>query len=216
MVALLPPPPQGPSPRPRYVSISSRRRLVRVYRPGPWRATPTTLRNVGPIHRFDHQRTQPPAVLVNAQQQLFRDPNRSVAYAAFTLSCCLVEIFGATRIIDRADYLASVVRIRRPLRLLDLRGEGAMCAGTVAAVTKTPDRGISQQWSRYFYDHPQVYGAVDGLLSASAYNDEDVITLYERAVDALYYRPNDVLPLDDPALTPAIEEAALRNNLFIL
>ncbi len=138
-------------------------------------------------------------MLVNAQQQLFRDPNRSVAYAAFTLSCCLVEIFGATRIIDRADYLASVVRIRRPLRLLDLRGEGAMCAGTVAAVTKTPDRGISQQWSRYFYDYPQVYGAVDGLLSASAYNDEDVITLYERAVDALYYRPNDVLPLDDPA-----------------
>jgi hypothetical protein len=101
------------------------------------------------------------------------------------------------------------------VRLLDLRGEAAMSACTVAAICKTADRALSQARSRYFYEQQANYTRVDGLLSPSAYNDEPVASRYERATDALHCNPTEILPLDDPALSTLIEDAALRNNLFV-
>ena len=77
------------------------------------------------------------------------------------------------------------VEITRPITLLDLRGSGAMKAGSVAALAKTADRSLSQEWSRYFYEQEDIYASVDGLIYFNAHNDDMAIALYERAIDGL-------------------------------
>ncbi len=52
----------------------------------------------------------------------------------------------------------------RPMQLLDLRGSGAMRAGSVAALSAIADRDLSQVWSRHFY----AFHAVDGLVYSNA------------------------------------------------
>jgi hypothetical protein len=49
----------------------------------------------------------------------------------------------------------------RPIKLLDLQGNGAMRAGTVVAISGAADRQLSQKWSRYFYG---CYQDIDGLI----------------------------------------------------
>jgi len=100
------------------------------------------------------------------------------------------------------------------LRLLDLRGAGALRAGSVAALTQMPDHRLGQAWSRHFYDD-RVYGLPDGLLYAGAHNGEDAVLLYERAEAALSCAPGDVLRLDAPALRPALLDIALAHNLIL-
>jgi hypothetical protein len=157
--------------------------------------------------RFDHQRADPrgqPAV----------DPDRGIYYAAFTLSGCLVEIFGDTGIIVCGERHVARPRLSRDLRVLDLRREGAMRAGSVAAITKTADHRQCQEWSRYFYERTGAYTAIDGILFFNAHNDEESIALYERASLALYGPPQHIIRLDDQALRPAILTAARDNRLL--
>lgn len=85
-----------------------------------------------------------------------------------------------------------------------------MKAGSVAALAKVPDRGLSQSWSRYFYD---AYPNIDGLLCYNAHNDEESIALYERAANALVHERS--FALNDPRLRPHILEAANTNNMTI-
>jgi hypothetical protein len=123
--------------------------------------------------RFDHH------CGVGADRTPALDVTRGIYYAAFTLSSCLVELFGdATRQIVRQGRLIARPRLLRDLRLLDLRGSGAMRAGTVAAIAKVPDRQITQAWSRFFYERTDLYTAVDGLLFFNAHNDEEALALY--------------------------------------
>ncbi len=49
--------------------------------------------------------------------------------------------------------------------------DGAMRAGSVAALAKTAERACSQAWGRYVYEHPELYGMVDGLRFFNAHND---------------------------------------------
>jgi hypothetical protein len=42
-----------------------------------------------------------------------------------------------------------------------------MRSGTVAAIS-AGDHSLSQAWSRYFWEHPDIYGELDGLLSVGA------------------------------------------------
>ncbi|MGF1470845.1 MAG: RES domain-containing protein [Rubrobacteraceae bacterium] len=178
------------------------------------------------MHRFDHHLGSPAVggsavgsdsagSSTGAGPLPAPDPHLGVYYAARTLSGCLVELFGDDRLIEPAGLQVALAVVRRDLRLLDLRGRGAMRAGTVAAVTKVPDRALTQRWSRYFYEETEVYGEVDGLLYAGAYNDEDVICLYERAADALECTEERELALDDPLLRPAVLEAAQGNDLQV-
>jgi hypothetical protein len=141
------------------------------------------------------------------------DPERHILYGGFTLSCCLVEVFGDTRRIEVEDWFLAELTPTRPLRLLDLRRSGAMRAGLTAAVAKIPDRASTQQVSRSIYEHPGRYSAVDGLIWLNAHNDEDAWALYERAEDALTIARS--LPLGDPLLAAAIAAAAFENNLDI-
>lgn len=43
-----------------------------------------------------------------------------------------------------------------------------MRAGTVSAIAKT-DHFLAQAWARYFYEHAEVYGLLDGLLYFNAH-----------------------------------------------
>lgn len=94
------------------------------------------------IDSFDHQHGSKPAI----------DQERGIYYAAFTLSGCLVECFGDTGIIEILGQQVASIQVIRPLKLLDLRGAGAMRSGSIAALAKVADRQLSQAWSRFFYE----------------------------------------------------------------
>ena len=137
-----------------------------------------------------------------------------IYYAAFTLAGCLIECFGDTGIIEiRAEEVCRI-ELTRPITLLDLRGSGAMKAGSVAALAKTADRNLSQEWSRYFYEQEDIYPTVDGLIYFNAHNDDIAIALYERAIDGLVCPSNQITRLDHPQLRPAIQQTAIDNNLI--
>lgn len=105
-------------------------------------------------------------------------------------------------------------KVIRSLRLLDLRGNGAMRAGTVSAIAKCEYR-YSQPWSRYFYENPGTFETIDGIYYSNAHNDEPAVLLYERAADALSCSESDTVRLDhpDPEFQHLIHEIMLRNNL---
>jgi hypothetical protein len=138
-----------------------------------------------------------------------------VYYASFTLSGCLVEVFGDTRVVEFAEKRVARSLLNRDLRLLDLRENGAMRAGTVAAIAKTAEYALSQEWSRYFYEHAALYSLVDGLWYRNAHNDEEAVALYERCSDALVCRSEDVRRLDDAELRPAVLDIALETGMIV-
>jgi hypothetical protein len=179
-----------------------------LFDPSRHGATATGFRSYGPLHRFDHHRAR-------NNGESAEDAERGIYYAAFTLSGCLVEIFGDTGVVDLHRHRVASPILRRDLHLLDLRRNGAMRAGTKAAIAKVPDRSVSQAWSRHFYGTPQVYGEVDGVVYLNAHNDEDAIALYERASDALECPPERTMGLDDEALRTAVLEAADDNDLVV-
>ena len=182
--------------------------MVRLFNPSRHVATATGFRFYGPLLRFDHHRGREDA-------EPAEDAKRGIYYAAMTLSGCLVEIFGDTGVVDLGNYHVASPILRREVRLLDLRRNGAMRAGTNAAIAKVSDRGLSQAWSRYFYERAEIYGDVDGLIYLNAHNDEEAMALYERASEALECPPERVMRLDDEALRAAVLEAADDNNLVV-
>lgn len=203
MVQILPPPPQR-KPDPIFYDLEKGTNLVRIFDPNSYGTQALTFRNYGPLHRFDHHRGDTPTV----------DQERGIYYAAFTLSSCLVECFGDTGLIETKGKQVASVEVIRSLRLLDLRGSGAMKAGSVAALAKVSDRLLSQQWSRFFYEEVDLYGKIDGLIFYNAHNDEEAIALYERARNGLSCPDADVMALDDLQLRPAIQQAAKDNHLI--
>lgn len=108
------------------------------------------------------------------------------------------------------------IQLTRDLTLLDLRANGSMRAGSIAALAKVADRHLSQDWSRYFYEQTDLYGQIDGISFLKAHNDEEAIALYEQAQSALICPDDQILPLAHPSLRPAIQEAALDNHLDFL
>lgn len=206
MVLIAHPPPSIP-PAPVFRTLSAGCDLFRLYNPTRFNTTALSFRNFGPLLRFDHH--------LASSSNPFMDPDRGVYYAGFTLSCCLVEVFGDTRLIECSEWRVAMPRLTRNVRLLDLRDTGAMRAGSVAALGKAPDHSISQMWSRYFYDSPY-YAQPEGLLWYNAHNDEEAIVLYERAEDALECPPDRTIRLDDVSLRPILEQIAIANNLALV
>ncbi len=182
--------------------------MVRLFDPSRHAATATGFRSYGPLLRFDHHRGR-------EDGEPGDDVERGTYYAAMTLSGCLVEVFGDTGVVDLGSHQVASPILRRDLCLLDLRRSGAMRAGTKAAIAKVPDRSLSQAWSRHFYETPEVYSDLDGVIYLNAHNDEDAIALYERASDALECPPERVMRLDDEALRAAVLEAADDNDLVV-
>lgn len=199
-----PPPPKPPSPL--YRTLISSSTLLRIFDPTRYGTQALTFRSYGPINRFDHQRLPPTG-------DRAEDLERGIYYAGLTLSCCLVEYFGDVGIIELKDQQICRVQLTRDLTLLDLRANGAMRAGAVAALAKIADRDLSQEWSRYFYEQTDQYGEIDGISYLNAHNDEEAIALYERAQSALVCPDTQILPLAHFSLRPGIQQAALENHL---
>ena len=196
--------------------LESGTELVRIFDPSSHGATATSFRFYGPLHRFDHHSaSEASGSSAGPQHTPTLDPNRGVYYAARTLSSCVVELFGDDRLVEPGGLQVALPVVHRDLTLLDLRGSGAMRAGTVAAVSKARDRALTQMWSRHFHEATDVYGEVDGLIYAGAHNDADAICLYERAVECLECTVDCVIGLDDPLLRPTILEAAADNDLWV-
>lgn len=169
MVLIEFPPPKRP-PNPLYSTLEAGTSLRRIFNPTRHGTQALTFRHYGSINRFDHHR-------VCDQGERRNDPERGIYYAAFTLSGCLVEIFGDSGVIEIKDQQVALVEVTRPLTLLDLRGSGAMRSGSVSALAKVADRLLSQAWSRYFYEQQEIYGRIDGIRYYNAHNDEDAIAL---------------------------------------
>ena len=176
MVLILPPPPTV-TPRPQYETVEPQTPLVRIFNPATrYKTQANTYRYFGPLLRFDHQHplTKEEATKLKGKE----NPERGITYWGYTLSCCLVELFGDTKIVEFNDYEVAIAIINKPLLLLDIRGTGAMAAGSVAALGSVADRLVSQAWSRYFYEQTDIYLHVDGILYSNAHNGEKAVALY--------------------------------------
>lgn len=211
-VVRIDPPPPHRRPSPIYIVVPTGASLIRIFDPSRRYATPLTFRSFGPLFRFDHHRRG--AVSLEPRD----DPDRAVYYAAWSgdvtvaISSALVEVFGDTREVNLRDYVIASPIVTRDLHLLDLRGRGAMLAGTVAAISKC-DHLLSQPWSCFIYDRTEVYDEPDGLLYANAHNDEPAVMLYERARGALNIPDYRVTPLHHPDLDDLLTRLMLANGL---
>jgi len=204
MVLIAPPPPVV-LPQPVFARVQSGVSLVRMYDPTRFNAQPTAFRFTGPYKRFDHQRE------VNGKPALTTD--RGIMYAGDTFSGCIVEVFGDRKIIEVGTWEVAVIEPTRELKLMDLRGAGAMKAGTVAAVCKDSNHKFSQEWSRYFYETTFAYQTIDGLLFQNAHNEETAYAFYERcASDFTVVRSGK---LSNPALSNEIKLIAAAFNMDI-
>ncbi len=167
----LPPPKRNVNPQ--YYTIESGTTIKRIYDPNRHGATATSFRHYGPVSRFDHQK--------RVNKKADHNPDRGIIYAGYTLSCCLVEVFGDDGIIDIEAQELATITLNQNLKLLDLRGDGAWNAGTVSAITNDGTRVLTQAWGCYFYENTQIYGQIGGIIFNNAHNSEEAIALFERA-----------------------------------
>ena len=156
MVEIAPPPPKRLPVKPVLYSIDKNKCLVRIFDPTKHNTNALSFRYYGALERFDNQQYSRDAPA--------NDEERGIYYAGFTLSCCLVEVFGDKRTIEVGNYCVALVELKRPLSLLDLCGTPAIANGTVVALSSVSERDISQSWSRYFYDNYDTYTKVDGII----------------------------------------------------
>lgn len=203
VVVHLPPPLRSITPE--FVTLDRNDVLLRIFDPTKYNAIATDFRSYGPVSRFDHHRQYPNKI----------DPERSVIYASPTLSCCLVEIFGDGGIIRIERQQLAFITLKNAFKLLDLRGSAAMAAGTLAAISSITERNISQAWGRYFYENPQLYSEIDGLIFAGAHNGEDAVCLYERAESKLISAYVEILNLNHPDLRDTILSIAKSHSLIV-
>lgn len=203
-MAIIRRPPPARTPRPQFHFLPTGTRLVRLFHPKPHNTNALTFRTWGPLERFDHQ--------LRREGKPCDNPERGIYYAGLTLSCCIAEVFGDIGVIECGELRVASPTTLRPLKLLDLRGQGAMRAGTIGGIASVPSRRLSQRWSVYFYESA-VYGDVDGLIYPNAHNGEDCLALYERAQDALDCADADIMRLGSPALRAYLLDLADRFNL---
>jgi RES domain len=207
LVKIAPPPPKILPVKPALLSVQKDEYLVRIFNPTSYSTQSLTFRHYGPKARFDHQR--------HPEDAPSTDEERGIYYAGFTLSCCLVEVFGDNDI-EVGNYCVAWVKLKRPLSLLNLCGTPAMANGTVYALSGVSERDISQSWSRYFYDNYNIYTKVDGIIYHNAHNSELSVALYERAKDALTCSPSDVMPLSHQELRTMIRDVAEKHGLYVV
>jgi len=152
--------------------------------------------------RFDHHRGTG------------RRERRGIWYAGLSLDVAVVEAFDVGVVEPVTERLARL-RTTRDLLLLDLHGRAAMRAGTVAAIS-AGDHALAQAWSRYWYEHPETFGTLDGLYYPSAHNGQPAVALYERARPALTLPRGHEAPLTDPAVLTEVRRVALAHGLLVV
>lgn len=142
------PPPVLPA-APQLYELSPGSRLFRIYNPahGPWHRQ----RFYGPLPemRFDHQK--PP---------LGESPDRSVWYAATSLTGAVSEAFGNFGFLDkRVRRRICFATSRRSLSFVDLVGVSARAFGLDQRIGVERDYSLCQEWARAFYErYPGIHG----------------------------------------------------------
>ena len=192
---------------PDFITLDPGETIRRIYKDKDERDE-KTFNYKGPYGRFDHHRH------TIGNPQIDRD--RGASYWGYTLSCCLVEIFGDQKFItkeDRQIRRAGMLTISQPMLLLNLCGSGAMLVGSTTKIAKDSAREDTQAWSRYFYDNTQTFQQIDGLIYANSHNDETVICFYERAISKLKNAQSFNLPLNSQGLQAEIQKTCLDNGM---
>ena len=235
-----PPPTRNISPQ--LLELTSGTTIQRIFDPTSYGATAIDFRYYGPLSRFDHQRCihsgindpAPPlsegvSFRAGARQRLKPhvraprqrgtkaqiDNERGIIYAGFSLYCCLIEVFGDDELIKLRQQQIAYITLKQSLNLLDLRNSGAWNAGSTASMAVDGRRKLTQAWSRYFYENPNLYGEIDGLIFNNAHNGEEAIALYERAVKQLSSASISTLNLNEPTMRESILKVANQLNLLV-
>jgi len=198
-VARLSRPPANRDLDPLHFEVAAGTALHRIYDPDTYRARANSFRFVGPFARFDHH------------AKIGTD--RGILYAAADLKGCLVEVFGDQGYGRARNRRYCGIVTRRRLLLLELRGDGALRAGAITAIC-AGSHAIARLWSRYFYEHPELYGQIDGLAYRNAHNEGTAYALYERCANAFDSTAWDDR-LDDEHRRSEYERAAAESNLDI-
>jgi hypothetical protein len=175
---------------------------VRFYNPvrGDWK----TWRSYGPLPqlRFDHHVPPPGSA-----------SDRAIWYAATSLLGAVAEAFGNLGILDqRAGHRVCVVRVSRPIAVLDLVGVAPRAFGLDQRIATSLDYPWCQEWARALYEaYPDFCGLRwRGRQAGSicfALNDRTDV----KSIEVLEDRD-----LSDPAVWPRIARAARRCRFRIL
>ena len=199
---------------PQHETVETQTALVRIFNPASrYKTQASTYRYFGPLLRFDHHQPLTKEEVRKLTLKGKEDPERGITYWGYTLSCCLVELFGDPKIVEFKDYEVAIATLEQPLLLLDIRDKGAMAAGSVAALGSVADRLVSQAWSRYFYLETDIYQKVDGILYSNAHNGEKAVALYERSEPIILNAKIQTRPLKDRSIRHLIDAAVAENNM---
>ena len=207
---------------PQIIELTSGTTIRRIFDPTSYGSTAAGFRYFGPLSRFDHQRCDP-APPSGARERAPRqrgskaeiDSKRGIIYAGFSLSCCLIEVFGDHGIIKLQQQQIAYITLKQSIKLLNLRDSGAWDAGATSSMVVDGRRKLTQAWSRYFYENPNLYGEIDGLIFNNAHNGEEAIALYERAVKQLSSASISTLNLNEPTMRESILKVANQLNLLV-
>ena len=126
----------------------------------------------------------------------FSDPTGrafQLIYLGSSAKVCFVETIlrdradgrGADCIIDQAEIdnrTLATIRLKEPLRLVDLTGDGPLMMGVPSDVVGARDQTEARAFSAAFYAHPD---QPDGVYYPSRLNEERCIALYQRAAGKL-------------------------------
>ena len=206
MVKIYSPPPSREI-APQYYVIPPGTILKRIFDPTSYNATASGFRYNGPRSRFDHHN--------RVDEKPADSANRGIIYAGYTLSCCLVEIFGDEELITIGQQELATIKLNRSMRVLDLRGEGCWNAGLNTTIANNDRRTLTQEWSKYFYETPEKYGNIEGIIFSSAKNGEDALAFYERATIAITSALISTQTMKDKSLRKEIHLAAKKLHLPI-
>lgn len=159
--------------------------LFRIFNPASrYKTQAKQYRFFGPLLRFDHQQ---PLTKEEATSLKGKEDPRGMTYWGYTLSCCLVELFGDTKIVEFKDYQVAIAIIEQPLLLLDIRDKAAMAAGSVAAVDRLCKKaGISKKMSPHRIRHGSITAALDAtngnlrkVQKLSRHKDINTVMIYD-------------------------------------
>ena len=198
-----PPPTRNISPQ--WFELKPGTTIQRIFDPTSYGSKATGFRYYGSLSRFDHHNSQKPGI----------DKERGIIYAGLNLSCCLIEIFGDDEVIKIQQQQIAFITLKQSLKLLDLRESGAWDAGSVSAMTVDGRRKLTQAWSRYFYENPDLYEYIDGLIFNNAHDGQAAIALYERASPKLLSADVSVLNLNEPTIRETVLAIATKLNLLV-
>jgi hypothetical protein len=169
-----------------------------------------------------HQARYEAVFFGKSKDSRFDDPRQAygVLYAAQNIQGAIVETLypparragnGPFRIVPRSfvyERALAVVFFERPLKLVDLTSSLARF-GTSASEAASPDRQITQGWSRQLYEHPD---QPDGILYFSQFAPmQRCVAVFDR-IGAV--RMGSLL-LSDPIVRQFLDEAHDLHGLRI-